>query len=210
MTRALLAMTLALGLAALGCNTATPPEGDPETGGASGDDTGGTGGGKATGGTGGSKATGGTGGSTATGGTGGDSAGTGGSSTGGAGGESTDGPTASDAPAADAPAGEAGADPGGEMVANKAWIRLCPKEWDKTKCCAFLCTCLKANCTDSPQDAPRIPNCMAMCNGLGEPRARCQVYHCFESLSPNNQKDHASHCGHASGRVGGGGCPYDH
>jgi hypothetical protein len=37
-------------------------------------------------------------------------------------------------------------------------------------------------------------------------RARCQVFHCYESKNPGATKDHVSHCGHASGRVGGGSC----
>jgi hypothetical protein len=70
----------------------------------------------------------------------------------------------------------------------------------------FLCSCLATNCADSPLDKPRIAGCMDMCGKLTDARARCQVYHCYESLSPTAVKDHASHCGHASGRVGGGSC----
>jgi len=61
-------------------------------------------------------------------------------------------------------------------------------------------------CTDSPQDKTFIPNCMTMCGKLAPARARCQVFHCFESKSPTAVADHASHCGHATGRVGGGSC----
>ena len=61
-------------------------------------------------------------------------------------------------------------------------------------------------CTDSPQDQPFIPKSLAMCMKLNPARARCQVYHCFESKSPTAVNDHASHCGHATGRVGGGSC----
>jgi hypothetical protein len=62
------------------------------------------------------------------------------------------------------------------------------------------------HCSDSPDDAERIPDCMPMCMGLSDFRARCQVYHCFESKNPSFTQDHESHCGHASGRVGGGSC----
>jgi hypothetical protein len=102
--------------------------------------------------------------------------------------------------------GDGGVTLGGEVYPSKPWIHLCPKAWNQTQCCELLCQCLNAYCTSSPMDKPRIGNCMPMCMGLSEPRARCQVYHCFESQSPTAVKDHDSHCGHASGRVGGGSC----
>jgi hypothetical protein len=52
-----------------------------------------------------------------------------------------------------------------------------------------------------------IDNCMTNCPKLTDMLLRCHVYHCYESLNPNVPQDHDSHCGHASGRVGGGGCP---
>jgi hypothetical protein len=55
-------------------------------------------------------------------------------------------------------------------------------------------------------DQPRIAGCMSMCGKLSLERARCQVFHCFESENPGAVKDSNSHCGHASGRVGGGSC----
>jgi hypothetical protein len=91
-------------------------------------------------------------------------------------------------------------------VPGKDWLRLCPKADSQAKCCDLLCRCLTSRCSDSPMDKPRIPNCMSMCMGLTDFRARCQVYHCFESKNPRATQDHASHCGHASGRVGGGSC----
>jgi hypothetical protein len=115
-----------------------------------------------------------------------------------------DGPsTAADA----ASVGDGGWNPGGFVPQEKPTVHLCPKEWTQTQCCAFLCECLNHVCEDSPLDKPRIPSCMSMCMGLTDARARCQVYHCFESVSPSGMPDHASHCGHATGRVGGGGCP---
>ena len=94
----------------------------------------------------------------------------------------------------------------GDPVPEKPWLLLCPKANTQEQCCEMLCACLELNCSDSPGDAARIPECMSMCNDLTDFRARCQVYHCFESLNPNFTQDHESHCGHASGRVGGGSC----
>jgi hypothetical protein len=97
-------------------------------------------------------------------------------------------------------------DIGGEPVPGKPWIRLCPKSDSQAQCCELLCRCLKSRCSDVPMDNARIPGCMSMCMGLTDYRARCQVFHCFESKNPGFVRDHASHCGHASGRVGGGSC----
>ena len=102
--------------------------------------------------------------------------------------------------------GDGGVMLGGEVQATKPWIHLCPKAWNQTQCCELLCQCLDAYCQSSPLDKPRIAGCMPMCMKLTDFRARCQVYHCFESQSPTAVKDHDSHCGHASGRVGGGSC----
>ena len=120
-----------------------------------------------------------------------------------------DAPSGADAPAA----GDAGGDgyfgnwvPPGDPVADRPWIRLCPKASSKEQCCQMLCECLPQLCSDSPADKARFGGCMSMCMGLSDYRARCQVYHCFESKNPRVPKDHVSHCGHASGRVGGGGC----
>jgi hypothetical protein len=122
--------------------------------------------------------------------------------------------SAPDAASADAstPAGDGGGlvngwDPGVPAYAGKAGIYLCPKAYNQQQCCQLLCACNEHVCGDSPMDKPRLGGCMAMCMNLSDARARCQVYHCFESSSPSGVKDHASHCGHASGRVGGGGCP---
>jgi len=109
----------------------------------------------------------------------------------------------------DSPVGDSGWNPGGDPAPDgKAGIHLCPVDWTQEQCCEFLCSCVQHLCTDSPLDVPRIPMCMSMCLKLTDARARCQVYHCFESVSPTGSKDHDSHCGHATGRVGGGGCPY--
>jgi hypothetical protein len=109
----------------------------------------------------------------------------------------------------EASVGDSGWVPGGDPAPDgKPGIHLCPTSWNQQQCCDFLCSCMQHLCTDSPMDAPRIPMCMSMCLGLTDMRARCQVYHCFESVSPSGVKDHLSHCGHASGRVGGGACPY--
>jgi hypothetical protein len=102
--------------------------------------------------------------------------------------------------------GDGGVMLGGEVQMNKPWIHLCPKAWTQAQCCELLCQCLDAYCQSSPLDKPRIAGCMPMCMKLTDFRARCQVYHCFESQSPTATKDHDSHCGHASGRVGGGSC----
>jgi hypothetical protein len=235
MIRALVSCGFALAVAvvaAAGCE----PEADPDGGGAGGSGgasaTGGRGGsggaggragsagsgggsagtGGSTGGAGGTGAsggsTGGAGGSAASGGTGGaGTAGTGGAGgTGGADAAAADGP----APTTDGPAasgdGFYATEPGGELVDGRPWVRLCPKAWDQAKCCMFLCSCLNDLCSDSPADKARFPTCMSMCMNLQLQRARCQVYHCFESKNPRVPQDHASHCGHASGRVGGGGC----
>jgi hypothetical protein len=212
--------TLALFAAALlvGCQTPAPRH--PINMGGAGGDTGGAGGSAGSVGTGGSGGSsyggsggntggsGGSGGSVATGGSGGSSTGgSGGSATGGSGGAPADGPAAADAAKADGGGGDAGdLFTAGEEVAGRPWIRLCPKAWDQTRCCMYLCQCLGQLCTDSPMDASRIPMCMSMCSKLTDFRARCQVFHCFESKNPGAVKDHASHCGHASGRVGGGSC----
>jgi hypothetical protein len=209
--------TLALAFAlVLGCQT--PAARHPVPMGGAGGDTSAGGSGGSSGGTGGSYGGSGGGGTSGAGGSGGSggSAGSGGGgggtpdarpSTGGSGG-STDGPTASDGPAADSGGGGDGGDlfSAGEMVTGRPWIRLCPKAWDQTRCCMYLCQCLGQLCADSPMDASRIPMCMSMCSKLTDFRARCQVFHCFESKNPGATKDHVSHCGHASGRVGGGSC----
>jgi hypothetical protein len=210
MTRALVLSTVALGLITVACNN--------DSGGPGARPVPGTGGGTSAGGSGGS--TGGSGGSGGSGGAGGSggvsgSGGSGGSTVpdaapGGSGG--TGGGSAKDGPAADAPKGSDGgggsdADPGGNPYPGKAAVRICPKDWNQMQCCAFLCACVTNLCSDSVMDKGRIPGCMSMCMGLSDMRARCQVYHCYESKSPSGIKDHDSHCGHATGRVGGGGCP---
>jgi hypothetical protein len=206
MARLLATSTLALTLIALGCSSGAKP-------GARGGDTGGEGGDGGSGDTGGSTGTGGSkptglGGSGATGGSG---PATGGASgdTGGAGGMSM--MDASMTPIDTGPdgtsvSGDGGVMLGGEVQTTKPWIHLCPKSWTQTQCCELLCQCLDVYCQSSPLDKPRIAGCMPMCMKLTDYRARCQVYHCFESQSPTAVKDHDSHCGHASGRVGGGGC----
>ena len=194
--------------AGTGGSSSTGGSGGSSSGtGGSGGSTGGNGG--STGGSSGSGGTGGSGGSTGgSGGSGGSTGGIGGS--GGGGGSSTDAKVTVDAPTGpDGAAGEAGGSSvltRGEPVASKPWIRLCPKAWDKTQCCTMLCDCLPELCSDSPGDKARFGNCMSMCMGLSVARAQCQVYHCYESKNPGATKDHVSHCGHASGRVGGGSC----
>lgn len=220
MTRVLLASLITCCFLAVGC---APPAEEP-----AGVDTtipskGGSGGaGKSdlpasTGGKSGSGGATGSGGASASGGgAGGTSSASGGATgTGGGGGEATpDAPVSSgsggsagspDAPTAGAPGGDAG-DLVGEPVAGRAHVQLCPKAWKQDQCCEFLCKCLDVKCADSPKDKPLLTGCMAMCMKLSDPRARCQVFHCFESDNPNATKDHDSHCGHASGRVGGGSC----
>jgi hypothetical protein len=159
-------------------------------------------------GTGGVKPTSTTGGSTGS--TGGSTGSTGGSTgdTGGAGGAMTmpDAMMSVDSGPDAMSKGDGGVMLGGEVQATKPWIHLCPKTWTQAQCCELLCQCLDAYCQSSPLDKPRIAGCMPMCMKLTDFRARCQVYHCFESQSPTAVKDHDSHCGHASGRVGGGSC----
>jgi len=177
--------------------------GSPGTGGASSGGSSGSGGVTGTGGaaTGGTPGTGGS----ATGGT----PGTGGSvdagadvpvgGTGGAGG----------APAStDAGSDTAGSDEFGDIsLPEKPWIRLCAKDATQAQCCDFLCRCLNKHCADSPADKANIANCSNLCMKYNNMAMRCHVYHCFESLNPKVPKDHVSHCGHASNRVPGGGCP---
>jgi hypothetical protein len=230
MTRALAASLLSLCFLASACNKSAEPDdvAVDRTGGRSGSGSG-AGGIKSdppasTGGSSGSGGVTGSGGQTTTGsggqtttGSGGASA-SGGSSGGGTSDASADAPATSTggstgttdtaAPASDATspsAGDAGAF-GGDILPGRPYIHLCKKEWSQAQCCEFLCSCLNANCMNSPMDKPRIPMCMSMCMKLTDFRARCQVFHCFESQSPTATKDHDSHCGHASGRVGGGSC----
>jgi hypothetical protein len=103
--------------------------------------------------------------------------------------------------------GEGDGSPGGDSLPGKPWIHLCPKTDTHEQCCAFLCSCLTTVCADSPLDKPGIDNCMSNCSRLTDMAMRCRVYHCYESLNPRVPQDHVSHCGHASGRVPGGGCP---
>ncbi len=112
----------------------------------------------------------------------------------------------SDADMHDASGGSDG-NPGGDTLPGKPWIHLCPKADTHEECCAFLCNCLATVCADSPLDKTGIANCMTNCPMLTDMMLRCHVYHCYESLNPSVPQDHASHCGHASGRVAGGGCP---
>ena len=91
---------------------------------------------------------------------------------------------------------------------NKPWIRLCPKSFTPAQCCEFLCNCLAKTCGDSPRDKPATAEaCVSSCMKANNMQMRCRVYHCYESLNPKVPQDHVSHCGHASGRVPGGGCP---
>jgi hypothetical protein len=219
MTRALGASLLSLCFLAAACNKTTEPDdvAVDRTGGRSGSGTGGI---KndppaSTGGNSGSGGVTGSGGQTTSGG----QTGSGGDS--GSGGSASSSDASADAPAtasggstggtdaaADAtstPGSDAGGF-GGDILPGKPYIHLCKKEWTQAQCCEFLCSCLNANCMNSAPDKPRIPMCMSMCMKLTDARARCQVYHCFESQSPTAVMDHDSHCGHASGRVGGGSC----
>jgi hypothetical protein len=102
---------------------------------------------------------------------------------------------------------EGDGNPGGDTLPGKPWIHLCPKTDTHEQCCAFLCSCLMTVCADSPMDKPGIDNCMSNCTKLSDMAMRCHVYHCYESQNPRFPQDHISHCGHASGRVAGGGCP---
>jgi hypothetical protein len=96
---------------------------------------------------------------------------------------------------------------GNVSLEGKPWIRLCAKDATQAQCCDMLCRCLNKHCGDSPADKANIATCSTMCMKLNNMAMRCHVYHCFESLNPKAVADHASHCGHASNRVGGGGCP---
>jgi hypothetical protein len=223
MIRLLVTSVLALGLVALGCNKSSDVGADNTGEGGMESDSGGSGpaakggsggthngsGGSASGGSAsGGSASGGSSDSGGTPGSGGssDSGGSGGGT--GSGGSATDGPSAGDdAGPADASPGD-GYNPGGDPWpgGGRPYIHLCKPEWNQTQCCQFLCDCVNNLCTDSPKDKTYIPNCMTMCGKLGFPRARCQVFHCFESKSPTAVADHESHCGHATGRVGGGSC----
>jgi hypothetical protein len=210
MARALVIFTLGLGLSTLACHSdggSAKPGVSPGSTGGSGGSVAGSGGAGGSGGTGGTiVGAGGTGGVSGSGGSGGNVPPPADASSA----SRKDGPVPSPADAmsmdAPAPSGDGG-DPGGNPYPGKPSVRICPKDWNQQKCCAFLCSCVMDLCSDSPMDKPRIPGCMSMCMGLTDARARCQVYHCYESKSPSGIKDHDSHCGHATGRVGGGGCP---
>jgi hypothetical protein len=121
-------------------------------------------------------------------------------------GSSTDARDASNVDARDASA-EGDGNPGGDGLPGRPWIHLCPKTDTHEQCCAFLCSCLATVCADSPLDKMGIENCMTNCPKLTDMALRCHVYHCYESQNPRVPQDHASHCGHASGRVPGGSCP---
>lgn len=219
MTRAHLMPVLALSLLALACtkeDDASGPSPD-RTGGTGGTARGGasgSGNGGATGSGGSSSSSGGATGSggsvTSTGGsTGSGGAGSGGTSGSGGVGGTGGSDAAADAPRSDTAAsdatggGEAGAVPPEETLPNKPWIRLCPKAATQTECCEFLCQCLDKVCANSPRDKLPHDSCMNSCAKLNNMQLRCRVYHCYESQN----RDYESHCGHASGRVGGGGCP---
>jgi hypothetical protein len=118
--------------------------------------------------------------------------------------ESVDVMATLDAPERDADAPDG---PGGTTLPGRPWNYICEKSWTHEQCCAFLCTCLKEECADSPKDAPGIASCMTTCPKLSDMTLRCHVFHCYEAVNPNNPKDYMSHCGHASGRVAGGNCP---
>jgi hypothetical protein len=210
MIRLLAASSLALLLVMTGCTSADPAPNDHGTGGTSGSggahNSSGGAGGSGTGG-------GGTGGAADTGGgvgTGGDAGSSGGSddasSTDDAGEGEMDASMSGDASPSDAGA-KGDADLGGATLAGKPWIRICEKSWSHEQCCDFLCASLVRNCSDSPLDQAGIAACPTKCPSLTDMLLRCHVYHAWESLNPNVTKDHVSHCGHASGRVGGGGCP---
>jgi hypothetical protein len=208
MPRVLGSIILALTLVSCGADRRTVkiPGGDGGSGGTvDTESTGGSVGGTGMGGTGGGSS-GGTGGGSS------GSSGTSGSGATGGGDASTTQPDAEPMTMADGSSSEAGpsdgaVDPGGETLAGKPWIHLCPKSYNQEQCCMFLCSCLNTICSDSPADKPGIANCMPNCMKLNNMLMRCHVYHCYESTNPNVPGDHASHCGHASGRVGGGGCP---
>jgi hypothetical protein len=219
MTRKLLISTLALGLWACGGAARMPKKDQGGSGGDGG--TGGAvmtegmgGGGSGASGRGGASGKGGSGGEGGSSGSGGGAgsgmSGAGGpSGAGGSGGDQMDASMMSlDGPAMslDASAGEV-SDPGGASLPGKPWIHLCPKSYSHEQCCMFLCSCLSTICADSPADKAGVMNCMTACPKLSDMLLRCHVYHCYESENPNVPGDHASHCGHASGRVGGGGCP---
>ncbi len=119
----------------------------------------------------------------------------------------SDGSLPKDAPSLDSTADRGDGNPGGDTIAGKPWIHLCPKSYTHEQCCSFLCSCLMTVCADSPLDKTGIDNCMTNCPKLTDMILRCRVYHCYESLNPSFPQDHVSHCGHASGRVAGGSCP---
>lgn len=221
MVRVFTAGVLALSLLALGCNKNDDGGAGP---------TAGTRGGGATGGT--RASTGGAGGSSSTAGSGGSSssAGSGGSSSaGGSGGSASAGSTGAaidasdvdgdvDAPAVDAsldaidaaaasdasaPVSDGPLEVGGTKLPDRPWIHLCPKDYTQPQCCTYLCECLKTNCSTEKN----VDSCMASCMNAADHATRCRVFQCYESLDPRVPQDHVSHCGHASGRVGGGDCP---
>jgi hypothetical protein len=205
MAVALVASTFAIGLMVLGCTNSDPASSGPSTpgSGGSGRGAGAQGSGGAAGsstGTGG-RATGGSAGETG----GGQDASTGSDDASSAEDASVDGATSEDGATADT--GEGDGNPGGYSLPGKPWIHLCPLDDTHEECCTFLCDCLKTVCADSPLDQSGIENCETNCPKLSDMTLRCHIYHCYESLNPNVTKDHVSHCGHASGRVGGGGCP---
>jgi hypothetical protein len=210
-------LCVVLGLWA-GCPAPAENGSEPISPGRSGGSSG-SGGSVSTGGTSATGGTTGTGGSVSTGGTSatGGATGTGGSPATGTGGGTADAggdvpsPGTGGTPATPGDAG--GGDTGGSnefgdvSLPGKPWIRLCAKDATQAQCCDLLCRCLNKHCADSPADQANIAKCSNLCMGYSNMAMRCHVYHCFESLNPNVTKDHVSHCGHASNRVGGGGCP---
>ena len=197
-------MTLALGLAAFGCD-------DEEDGGTGG--TGGTGG--ATGGTGGRGGTGGTGG-TSTGGTGGSTGGTGGAtggtggSTGGTGGST--GGTAGDAGVDTSPdTGEAGDTAGGEAgeaggdTASSMWTAPCsttPTPASAADFCAqYMTACSFGAAATS---FANMGACVTRYNSYAEPGTAttgkmCATYHLCQASQTGNMVVHCPHPAQAAG-----------
>jgi hypothetical protein len=198
-------VSVALGLVVLGCTNADTGSTDRTGGGGGG--SGGASGSSTTGGSAGSGgATTATGGATDTGDGGGseddasvDASAVDDASQGGTDGEMSEDVSQDDAKLSDGP--------GGTTLPDRPWNYICEKSWTHEACCAFLCTCLKEECSNTGKDQSGIDACMTKCPTLSDKDMRCHVFHCYEAVNPNNPKDYVSHCGHASGRVAGGDCP---
>ncbi len=84
---------------------------------------------------------------------------------------------------------------------------ICPHGATHEACCLSLCECVTRVCADTDPAGQQAKTCMSTCRGLSDALARCHVYQCYDSVSPNARIDHSALCAHATNAVGGGACP---